>query len=91
MENLYGYTLKMLEEYFFTIDEKKYKANQVFEWIYKRRITHFDEMTNIKKEIRDLLKEKFNLNQLKLVSKKSDTNVFKYLFELEDNHKIEAV
>jgi 23S rRNA (adenine2503-C2)-methyltransferase len=91
MENLYGYTLKMLEEYFFTINEKKYKANQVFEWIYKRRITHFDEMTNIKKEIRDLLKEKFNLNNLKLVSKKSDTNVFKYLFELEDNHKIEAV
>ena len=34
MENIYGYTMDMLEEYFTSIGEKKFKAIQVFEWLY---------------------------------------------------------
>ena len=49
MKNIYGITLEKLEKYFEQIGEKKFKATQVFEWLYKKKATSFDEMANIKK------------------------------------------
>ena len=37
MKNIYNYTLEKLEDYFISINEKKFKATQIFEWIYKKR------------------------------------------------------
>ena len=42
---------KDLEQYFLDMGEKKFKALQVFEWLYTHKVTSFFEMTNIKKEI----------------------------------------
>lgn len=89
--NLYGYTREMLEQYFLTIGEKKFKAVQIFEWLYQKRVTSFDEMTNIKKEIREKLKEDFTLNPLVLIKREVDKDTEKYLFELPDHEYIEAV
>ncbi len=44
MKNIYGYTLESLEQYFESIGEKKFKATQVFEWLYKKRVKSFDEI-----------------------------------------------
>ena len=49
--NIYDYTIKQLEDYFISKGEKKFKATQVFEWLYQKRVKSFDEMTNIKKEV----------------------------------------
>ena len=49
MENIYGYTLSKLEDYFLSIGEKKFKAVQVYEWLYLKRVDSIDKMTNIKK------------------------------------------
>ena len=49
--NIYGYSLEQLENYFLSIDQKKFKAIQVFDWLYKKRVTSFAEMSNIKKEV----------------------------------------
>ena len=38
MENIYNKTIEQLEEYFLSIGEKKFKAIQVFEWLYQKRI-----------------------------------------------------
>ena len=89
--NIYDYTIKQLEEYFLSKDEKKFKATQVFEWLYQKRVKSFDEMTNIKKEIISYLKEDFNINSLEILTRQEDVDVIKYLFKLEDNNKIEAV
>lgn len=91
MNNIYGYTLEKLEKYFEGINEKKFKAVQVFDWLYKKRVTSFDEMTNLKKEIINKLKDDFSISKLKIIDKQSDIGVHKYLFELEDSQKIEAV
>lgn len=91
MQNIYGLTLKQLEEYFEKNSEKSFKATQVYEWLYKKRATSFDDFTNVKKETIELLKKDFEIKELKIVSKLEDTDVSKYLFELEDNNKIEAV
>ena len=89
--NIYGCNLEDLKTYFKSINEKEYKAIQVYEWLYKKRIENFDEMSNIKKEVIDKLKSDFNLDRLKILTKQKDKDVCKYLFELKDKNKIEAV
>ena len=89
--NIYNYTIKQLEEYFLNKNEKKFKATQVFEWLYQKRVTSFDEMTNIKKEVINYLKQDFKFEDLKLLTKQEDVDVCKFLFELKDGNKIEAV
>ena len=91
MRNIYGMTLSDLENYFVSIGDKKFKAIQVFEWLYKKRINDFQEMTNVKKETLLKIKQDFNLEKLKIIDKKIGKDVFKYLFELNDNEKVEAV
>lgn len=91
MENIYGYTLSELEEYFVSIGEKKFKAVQVFEWLYKKRVHSLDEMSNVKKDTLEHMREKFNMNSIKIIAKREGKDVIKYLFELVDNSKVEAV
>ena len=89
--NIYDYTIKQLEDYFISKGEKKFKAVQVFEWLYQKRVKSFEEMTNIKKEVISYLKKDFKINSLEILTKQEDVDVIKYLFKLEDNNKIEAV
>ena len=89
--NIYGKTLKDLETYFTLIGEKKFKAIQVYDWLYKKRVNSFDEMTNVKKSVIEKLKEDFSINKLNILKVQNGKDVHKYLFELEDGNKIEAV
>ena len=89
--NIYGFTRNELEDIFDKIGEKKFKATQVYEWLYKKRVNSFDEMTNIKKDVIDYLKQNYSLNKLEILKKQVGNDVVKYLFKLEDNNKIEAV
>ena len=91
MKSIYGITLEKLKKYFENIGEKPFKAIQVYEWIYKKRVNSFDEFSNLKKDTISKLKEDFTFTKIKLVDKKTDKDVRKYLFELEDKNKIEAV
>ena len=89
--NIYSLSKKDLENYFENIDEKKYKALQVYDWLYKKRVTSFDEMTNIKKDLINRLKEDFTIEKPKIIKIQDGKDVHKYLFNLKDNEKIEAV
>ena len=91
MESLYGKTYEQLEEYFLSIGEKKFKARQVYDWIYKKRVTNYDLMTNLKKGLRDRLKNDFSLEHLDIIAREEGKDVVKYLIRLFDNQKIEAV
>ena len=89
--NIYGYTKTMLEDYFISIGEKKFKALQVFDWLYVKKESNIDNWSNIKKEIRERLKQDFSFNTIKIIRKQEDELTKKYLFELVDGEKIEAV
>ena len=91
MNNIYDYTLEELEEYFLSINEKKFKATQIFEWLYKKRVNSFDSMSNIKKETLDTLKKDFIINDIEIVTYKEGKDVIKFLFRLNDDQKVEAV
>ena len=72
--------------------EKKYRAEQIFHWIYKENVTAFDEMTNISEALREKLKQNFDLHVFKIIKKQvSKDGTKKYLFDVLDNNAIESV
>ncbi len=72
--------------------EKKYRAEQIFSWIYKENVTSFDEMTNLSQALREKLKEQFDLHTFKIITKQvSKDGTKKYLFDILDNNAIESV
>lgn len=91
MRNIYDLTIKDLEDYFISIDEKPFRASQVYEGIYKKRVSSFNEISNISKELKEKLKKEFSFNKIKMLIKQEGKDVNKYLFELEDGNKIESV
>ena len=91
MESIYNRSFDELVAYFETIGQKKFKATQVFEWLYLKRVKSFDEMSNIKKEILDVLKKDFVIEDICLDKVERDIEVNKYLFTLNDGNHIESV
>lgn len=91
MKSIYGITLEELEKYFTDKNEKKFKASQIFDWVYKKRVKDFDLITNVSKKTISDLKQDFYFEDLELVDKRKDVDVNKYLFRLKDSELIEAV
>ena len=91
MKNIYDYTLEDFEDYFLSINEKKFKAIQIYEWLYKKRVKDFDSMSNIKIDTLNKIKEEFEFGNLEIIRKQEDKDVVKFLFNLSDNNKVEAV
>ncbi len=91
MKSIYGMSLKDLENYFESIDGKKFRSHQVFDWLYRKKVTSFEEMTNVKKDVIDKLKEDFSFNTIELIQVERDELTNKYLFRLNDGEHIEAV
>ncbi len=89
--NIYGMTKNDLEEYFASLNEKKFKATQVYEWLYQKRVKTFTEMTNLKKELQEKLADTFSFNGPRIIEVQRGSLVRKYLFMLEDKELIEAV
>ncbi len=89
---IYDYTYRELENYFESIGDKKFRAKQIFEWLYKKKVDSFDEMTNISKKMVAHLEEHFKMPRLELVTKQESVDgTVKFLFKLEDDNTIEAV
>lgn len=91
MRNLLGLNIIDLERYFTSIGEKKFKAVQIFEWLYLHKEYNIDNFTNIKKELREKLKSDFNTDFISIKKCEEGSLVKKYLFELEDKNYVEAV
>ena len=89
--NIYGQSLLDLEKYFIDNNMKKFKAKQVYEWLYQKRVKNINDMHNLSKDTINILSNDFNLDRLKILQKLEDVDVIKYLFELSDGNRIEAV
>ena len=91
MKNIYDLTIEELEQYFISINEKKFKAIQLYTWLYDKKIKKFEEITDIKKNVIEKLKEDFVIGNLKKIKVERDIEVNKYLFSLYDNTLVESV
>ena len=91
-KNIKDYNLDNLKNLMVEIGEKPYRAEQIFQWIFKENVTNFDDMTNISKELKDKLKEKFDLHVFNIITKQeSKDGTKKYLFDVLDGNAIESV
>jgi 23S rRNA (adenine2503-C2)-methyltransferase len=84
--------LKTLQEHFIRMDEKGFRAKQVYEWLWKKSCFSFNEMSNISKELRTKLDENFVINNVKINSSQfSADKTIKNSFILHDTYLIEGV
>ena len=63
--SIYGLTIEQLKEWFLENGQKKYRAEQVWDWLYIKRVTEFSEMNNLSKECIQLLEDNFAIRTLK--------------------------
>lgn len=91
MKDIYGLTKNELISWLASYDIKSFKATQIYEWLYDKRVKSFEEMTNLKKELIDLLNANFFFGHLEIIKKQENDSTLKYLFKLSDGNLIEAV
>ena len=91
-KNIKDYNLEELKQIIKDLGEKPYRAEQIFKWIFKDNVNSFDDMTNLSLELREKLKEKFDLHIFKILKKQeSKDGTKKYLFDVLDGNAIESV
>ncbi len=92
MKNIKDYNLEELKQEIENIGEKKFRAEQIFKWLYQEKVKSFDEMTNLSLELRDKLKENYTMCNFKILKKQeSKDGTIKYLFDVLDGNAIETV
>ncbi len=92
ISNLFGYDRIALEEFFSSLDEPSFRAQQVLRWIYHHRVTDIDQMTDLSLPLRRQIKDRlsFDLPCIK-EDQKSRDGTRKWLLELSDGNAIETV
>ncbi|MER2263301.1 MAG: 23S rRNA (adenine(2503)-C(2))-methyltransferase RlmN, partial [Psychrobacillus sp.] len=91
-KSIYGLTRDQLIEWLMEHGQKKFRAEQVWDWLYIKRVQSFAEMKNVNKDCLDLLEENFVIQTLKeSVKQESADGTIKFLFEMQDGNLIETV
>lgn len=89
---IYDLTYEELQDWLADHNEPTFRANQIYDWLYVKRVQHFSEMTNLSKALRERLTENFSLNALREVTRQvSKDGTIKFLFDLQDGYAIETV
>lgn len=85
-------SLAQLEEFFLSVGEKRFRAKQVYEWLWNKSLKNFDDMTNISKPIREALKENFIINHIHVdLMQHSVDGTIKNAVKLFDDKVVESV
>ncbi|WP_027000304.1 23S rRNA (adenine(2503)-C(2))-methyltransferase RlmN [Eisenibacter elegans] len=85
-------SLEQLKDFFVSIGEKPFRAKQVYEWLWKKSATDFEQMTNLSQATRQRLAEHFSIRPIRIAqTQKSNDGTIKTAFSLHDTHLIEGV
>ena len=90
---IYNFTLQQLKEFIKTLDEPSFRAAQVWEWLYVKRISSFDAMTSLPKSLREKLKQNVQFSSLEPHIDLTSTDGWtrKILFNLPESSQVETV
>lgn len=90
--NFYSFTLEGLEKYLKQYGKEKFRAQQIFKWVYEQRVTDFDQMLNLSKDLRNELKSIITFDLPPIIKHLiSVDGTQKFLFDVKDGNSIEAV
>lgn len=92
MQSLYDYDYEQIQSLAESYGWKKFRGHQIFQWLYRNRVDSVDEMTNLSKDTREILKRDFRISPLKMIRKQvAHDGTTKFLFALEDGALVESV
>ena len=92
MKNIKDYNLDTLKREIETLEEKPFRAEQIFKWLFVEKVKSFDDMTNLSLELREKLKQNYDICNFNIERKLESTDgTKKYLFGLADGNAIESV
>ena len=93
MKNIKDYNLNELKDELKELDEKPFRAEQIFKWLYVDKVKQFDDMTNLSLDLRKKLEEKYSICNYNIINKQeSQDGTKKYLFEVDkQGNAIETV
>ncbi len=92
MRSIYSYSLEELTSKMISMNQSSYRAKQIFSWLYKKRVSSFDEMSDISKAFCAVLKQEFDFSlPTPTVVQESADGTIKCLFKLEDGEEVESV
>jgi 23S rRNA (adenine2503-C2)-methyltransferase len=84
--------LTELEEKIVELGQPSYRAGQIFDWLYKKRVTSFDQMTDLPRDLRERLAQEFSFEKTDVVRVLGSRDITrKFLFRLSDGNLIESV
>ncbi|MFD1039104.1 23S rRNA (adenine(2503)-C(2))-methyltransferase RlmN [Virgibacillus byunsanensis] len=90
--SIYGLTYEQLTAWLIEHGQQRFRVDQVWNWLYKKRVTYFSEMKNVNAETIELLEEHFVLHTLEdEIKQESKDGTIKFLFKLQDGNLIETV
>ncbi|MES2962244.1 MAG: 23S rRNA (adenine(2503)-C(2))-methyltransferase RlmN [Bdellovibrionota bacterium] len=91
-KNFYEYTLEELEQHLQSLGKEKFRAKQVFKWVYEKRVENYADMSNVSKAFRTELPDIFHFELPRTVAElKSKDGTRKWLFDIGDGMTIETV
>ena len=92
MKDIRHITSEELEIFLKENGEKSFRAKQIEEWLWKKHIRSFDEMSDISLKLRNRLKEQFEFKSTNILGAlRSKDKTTKFVFKLHDSHKVEGV
>ena len=92
MKNIKDYDLNELKTELIELEEKPFRAEQIFKWLFVDKVKSFDEMTNLSLDLREKSKQNYDICNFEIVKKlESVDSTKKYLFGLGDKNAIESV
>lgn len=92
LPSLFGLTLDDLTAFLALHGHKGYRAQQIMDWLWKKRVSSFDEMLNLPPDLRRLLADSFSMRRLSLVEVHGEPqSTQKFLSRLHDGHLVESV
>lgn len=90
--SIYSLELHEIKEWVAENGEKAFRGEQIYDWLYKKRVKSFEDMSNLSKSLRDKLDGHFTITTLNtLIQQTSKDGTMKFLFELHDGSSIETV
>lgn len=92
MQTIYDLTFKQMQEMLEAHGQKAYRAKQIFSWLYRKRVSSFDEMSDLPKSFIEQLKQEYSIEPLKEIQRQvSHDGTIKFLAELQDGSSVELV
>lgn len=92
LRSVYDMSFTMLEEWVIHNGEKRFRANQIWQWLYRQHVESFDAMHNLPTTLIDKLSDQFCFSPLTaVITQQAKDKTTKFLFQLQDKMMIETV